>query len=70
MRYVRISISILLLVAITVFAVQNIKSVEVSFLAWSVNAPQVFVILGTYLLGMVTGWGLVELVKRTLHNKA
>lgn len=69
MRYVRISIAVLLLIAITVFAVQNIAAVEVKFLKWSVNAPQVFVILGTYVLGMVTGWGLVELLKRTLRDK-
>lgn len=70
MRYVKISIAVLLLVAITVFAVQNIESVKVSFLGWSVDAPQVFVILGTYVLGMVTGWGLVELLKRTLRDNS
>jgi len=68
MRYVRITIAIVLLVLIIVFAVQNRESVEVSFLTWSVNAPMVFVILGTYLLGMVSGWGLVELLKRTLKE--
>ena len=69
MRYVKISIAVLLLVAIVVFAVQNLESVNVSFLMWSVKAPQVFVILGTYVLGMVTGWGLVELLKRTLREQ-
>jgi uncharacterized integral membrane protein len=68
-RYVRIAIAVLLLIAITVFAVQNIEAVKVSFLMWSVNAPQVFVILGTYVLGMVTGWGLVELLKRAIRDK-
>ncbi len=68
-RYVKITIAVLLLVAITVFAVQNRESVNVSFLTWSVQAPQVFVILGTYLLGMITGWGLVEFLKRTLREK-
>ncbi|MFW6169486.1 MAG: lipopolysaccharide assembly protein LapA domain-containing protein [Planctomycetota bacterium] len=68
MRYVRISITLLLLVVIVVFAVQNRQSVKVSFLVWSVNAPQVFIIVGTYLLGMVTGWGLVELLKRSFRE--
>lgn len=68
MRYVRISITLLLLVVIVVFAVQNRKSVEVSFLVWSVNAPQVFIIVGTYVLGMVTGWGLVQLLKRSFRE--
>ena len=69
MRYLRIAIAVLLLIAITIFAVQNIESVNVSFLMWSVNAPQVFVILGTYVLGMITGWGLVELLKRAFRDK-
>ena len=68
MRYIRISIAVLLLIGITIFAVQNIKAVEVSFLIWSVDAPQVLVILGTYVLGMITGWGLVELLRRTLRE--
>ena len=70
MRYVKISIAVVLLVAMIVFAVQNIESVKVSFIVWSVNAPQVFVILGTYVLGMLTGWGLVEVLKRTLREKS
>ena len=70
MRYVRISIAVLVLVAIIVFAVQNLESVNVRFLTWSVKAPQVFVILGTYVLGMVTGWGLVELLKKTLREQS
>ena len=69
MRYIRITIVVVLLLAITVFAVQNIESVKVSFLKWSVNAPQVFIILGTYVLGMVTGWGLVEVLKRALRDR-
>ncbi len=69
MRYVRITIAVLLLVAMIAFAAQNLESVQVSFLKWSVKAPQVFVILGTYVLGMVTGWGLVELLKRTLREQ-
>jgi uncharacterized integral membrane protein len=68
-RYVRIAIAILLLLAIIIFAAQNLQSVKVSFLKWSVNAPQVFVILGTYILGMITGWGLVELLKRSFRDR-
>lgn len=68
MRYLRGSITLLLLILITVFAVQNRAAVEISFLVWSVKAPQVFVIVGMYLLGMVTGWGLVELLKRAFRH--
>ena len=68
-KYVRITVAVLLLVAMLIFAVQNIESVKVAFLVWSVDAPQVFVILGTYVLGMVTGWGLVEVLRRLIRRK-
>ena len=56
----------LLLLVIVIFSMQNRASVDVSFLIWSVSLPKVFLILGTYVLGMLSGWGLVELIKRLL----
>jgi uncharacterized integral membrane protein len=44
--------------------VQNHASVDVSFLRWTMSMPKVFLILGTYVLGMLSGWGLVELIRR------
>jgi uncharacterized integral membrane protein len=44
--------------------VQNHASVDASFLHWTMSMPKVFRILGTYVLGMLSGWGLVELIKR------
>jgi uncharacterized integral membrane protein len=64
MRYLTGTIAVLLLVAILIFSVQNLTAVEVSFLRWSVSVPKVFLILGTYLLGMISGWGLLALVKK------
>ena len=64
MRYVVAAISILLFLMILIFAVQNFEAVPVTFLKWSVSMPKIFLILGTYVLGMLTGWGLVEVVKR------
>jgi uncharacterized integral membrane protein len=66
MRYVTGGLAVLLLVAIVIFSIQNRTAVDVSFLIWSVSIPKVFLILGTYLLGMISGWGLLELVKRLL----
>jgi uncharacterized integral membrane protein len=65
MRYVTGTLAVVLLVAIVIFSIQNRPAVDVSFLIWSVSLPKVFLILGTYLLGMVTGWGLIELLKRS-----
>jgi uncharacterized integral membrane protein len=64
MRYVTGALAILLLVLILIFSIQNRTAVDVSFLMWSFSTPKIFLILGTYLLGMVSGWGLVELLKR------
>jgi uncharacterized integral membrane protein len=63
MKYVTGAIAILLLAIIIIFAVQNRETMDVAFLGWSMSMPKVFCILGTYVLGMLSGWGLVELVK-------
>ncbi len=68
MRYVKITIAVVLALLMIVFAVQNIATVDVRFLIWSVTVPKVVLILGTYVLGMVTGWGLVEVLKRSLRK--
>ena len=68
MRYVTGALGIIALVAIVIFSVQNLEAVEVSFLAWSVNISKVLVIVGSYLLGMISGWGLVDLMKRPFQK--
>ena len=63
MRYLTGALAIILLIAVLIFAIQNRETVGVSFLVWSLNIPKVFLILGTYVLGMFSGWGAVEIVK-------
>lgn len=64
MKYVSITLGILVLIAIVTFAIQNLGSVEVAFLVWTATVPKVILILGTYVLGMITGWGCIELAKK------
>ncbi len=64
MNYVTGALAVILLVVIGIFAFQNIGSVDVAFLFWSINIPKIFLILGFFLLGMIAGWGLLELLKR------
>ena len=66
MKYVTTALTVLLLLVVLIFSIQNRESVAVSFLVWSLSIPKIFLILGTYLIGMLSGWGLVELVKRAL----
>jgi uncharacterized integral membrane protein len=44
--------------------VQNHASLGVSLLPWTMSMPEVFRILGTHVLGMLSCWELVELIKR------
>ena len=64
MKYVTGALAVLLLVVIVVFSIQNLEATEVSFLFWSMSVPKVVLILATYVLGMLSGWGAVELIKR------
>ena len=64
MHYVTGALAVLLAVIVLAFAIQNLESVQVSLLFWSMSLPKIILILGTYVLGMLTGWGLVELIKR------
>lgn len=69
MRYVTATLAIAALAAIAVFSIQNLGAVEVSFLAWSISVSKFLVIIVAYLLGMVTGWGLVDLFKRFFRER-
>jgi putative membrane protein len=66
MHYVSRVLAIIALIVICIFAVQNLEAVDVRFLMWSVSISKVIVILLTYVLGMVTGWGIVEVMKRSM----
>jgi uncharacterized integral membrane protein len=68
MRLVTVALAICAFVAIVIFAVQNVAAIDVSFLFWSASISKVLVIIGSYLLGMVSGWGLVEVMKRAIQN--
>ena len=66
MKYVTGTLAVLFFVLILIFSIQNLEVIDVSLLTWSIKVRKIFLILGTYLLGMVSGWGAVELVKRAI----
>lgn len=68
MRYVTTGLAAVALIAVAVFSIQNLQRVDVSFLLWSATIPKCLVVIGAYLLGMVSGWGLVELLKKSLQQ--
>jgi uncharacterized integral membrane protein len=68
MKYITGALAAVALLAIIIFSLQNLEAIDVSFLFWSTSISKVVVIIGTYALGMVSGWGVVELFKRFVHS--
>lgn len=69
MQFVKGAISIVVLLAVMAFSLQNLHTISISFLAWSISVPQVVVIIGTYLLGMLTGAWFVDFLKYLFKSK-
>ncbi|QEH35488.1 hypothetical protein OJF2_40400 [Aquisphaera giovannonii] len=63
MKYLVGALTLALLLLVIVFSIQNHDTVSVSLLFWSMDTPKVFLILGTYVLGMLSGWGVLQLAK-------
>jgi uncharacterized integral membrane protein len=64
MTQVKGILAILVLVAVLILAIQNRAGVDVTFLFWTFRSPKILLILGTYVFGMLSGWGVLELIKR------
>jgi uncharacterized integral membrane protein len=63
MRWLYTAVIVALVAAILIFALQNLQSVTVSFLGFSIRAPLALVAVLIYLLGMATGgsaWALMR----------
>ena len=58
-----------LLVGITaLFALQNLRTITVSFLNWSVTLPIAVVVAGAYVLGMASGGSVLAFLRWTLRR--
>jgi len=66
MHWVYSAIVALLIALLVLLALQNLETVTVAFLGFSVRAPLAVVIIGVYVLGMLTGSGLVWLIRRSV----
>ena len=65
--YITTALAIVAILIVGIFAIQNLGPVEVSFLFWSASVSKIIVILGTYVLGMLTGGGLLHLIRGYLN---
>ncbi len=67
----RVLLSIILfifVVALVTFVIQNTHNVEIRFLGWNREAPMAVVSLGLYLLGMLSGWGVVSFLRKSIRK--
>jgi uncharacterized integral membrane protein len=54
--------------AVVVFAVQNQQEASLAFLCWEQTLPVAAVAGGAYLLGMLSGWTIVGLLRRSFNR--
>ena len=57
-----------LIAAIGIFAFQNAGAVQVQFLKWGMSTSLAAVVGAAYLLGMLSGWTVVGLFRRSLYR--
>jgi uncharacterized integral membrane protein len=65
MRWVHLTVIILLVAATLLFVLQNRDVVAISFLGFSVRAPLAILIAVVYVIGAVTGGSLFALLRRS-----
>jgi len=68
MRFIYLVLLILLAAVTTLFALQNLQTITVSFLNWSVTLPIAVVIAGVYFLGMASGGSVLAFLRWTLQR--
>ena len=65
MRWVHLTIIILLMAATLLFVLQNRDVVTISFLGFSIRAPLAILTAIVYVIGAVTGGSLFALLRRS-----
>jgi uncharacterized integral membrane protein len=68
MRYVYIGLIIVATAVVLLFKIQNLTSVTVSLFSMSLTMPVSLLIIGVYLLGMLTGTTLWSLLRGWMHG--
>jgi len=68
MRYVYISLIVAVTVVVLAFKIQNLTAVTVSLFGASLTMPVSLLIVGVYILGMLTGSVLLGLVRGSVRG--
>jgi len=65
-RWIHLTIVIVLVAAAIIFAVQNLETVTITFLGFSISAPVALLTSAVYILGAITGSSLFALIRRSV----
>ena len=68
MRYVYVGLIIVVTAVILMFKIENLTSVTVSLFSMSLTMPVSLLVIGIYLLGMLTGSTLWSLLRGWMHG--
>ncbi len=68
MRWVYLTLIILLAAATLIFIIQNRDLVTMSFLGFSIRAPLAILIAAVYVVGAITGGSLFALLRRSYRG--
>jgi uncharacterized integral membrane protein len=68
MRWLYLTLIVLFVLAMIIFAVQNLEQVTMSFLGFRARAPLAVLSAIVYLLGAVTGGSLYALLRRSVKE--
>lgn len=62
-------LKVISLALLAILVVQNIDMVHVQVLGWTITMPMALLVIVIYLLGMVSGRGLMGLIRRLAHHQ-
>ncbi|MBK7676060.1 DUF1049 domain-containing protein [Accumulibacter sp.] len=68
MRYVYIGLIVVVTAVVLLFKIQNLTSVTVSLFSMSLTMPVSLLVIGVYILGMLSGSALWSLLRGWLHG--
>lgn len=68
MRFLCFLFLLVFVAAVGVFIYQNEHEVTVTFLNWHVTQKIALVVGAAYLLGMLSGWSIVGMLRRSMYR--
>ena len=68
MRYVYISLIVVVTAVVLLFKIQNFETVTVSLFGAGITVPTSVLIIGVYILGMVSGSALLGLLRGSVKG--